>query len=59
MTLLNGFKSVSDTVQKTEKIAESVVKKAWSMLDAATEKMKPSEQISQRAIRNIQGLTQN
>ena len=58
MSAQEGFKAAADAIQKTEKVVEGMVKKAWSILDAATEKMKPSEQVSQGAILKIQGQEQ-
>jgi len=55
MSLKEGVKIASDVMNKAEKTAEATIKKAWSILDAATEKMKPSDQLSQNAIRKIQG----
>lgn len=55
MSLQEGVKIASDVINKAEKTAEVTVKKTWSILDAATEKMKPSDQLSQDAIRKIQG----
>ena len=52
------FEEAADSMRKTGKIAEGLIKKAWSILDAATEKTKPSDQISQRAIQKIQGQEQ-
>jgi len=54
MSIQEGVKVASDVMNKAEKIAEVMVKKAWSILDATTEKMKPSEQLSQSAIKSIQ-----
>ena len=43
------------TAQTIERGAENLVKKAWSVLDAASEKQKPSEYLRPEAIRSIQG----
>ena len=52
-------KLVVDAAVKTARVAErgaeALVKKAWSVMDAAAEKQKPSEYLSQRAVRSIQG----
>lgn len=51
-------KATTDVTQKALKTAETGIHKAWSILDAATEKMEPSEQISQDAIKKIQGKSE-
>ena len=43
------------TARAVEKGTEGLVKKAWSVLDAASEKKKPSEYLGSEAIRSIQG----
>jgi hypothetical protein len=48
-------KTTLDVVDNTKKVAEASIKKAWSILDAASEKKPPSETLSQNAIRAIQG----
>jgi hypothetical protein len=50
-------KAVTDTVLTTVKVVESVIKKAWSLMDAATEKKPPTETLSPKAIQAIQGVT--
>ena len=45
-------------VDTTTKLAETAIKKAWSILDAASEKKPPSEYLSQNAIKAIQGYAQ-
>lgn len=42
-------------VQMAEKGVETLIKKAWSIMDAATEKETPSQYLSERAIHSIQG----
>ena len=42
-------------IQVVEKGVETLVKKAWSIMDAASEKVMPSQYLSDRAIRSIQG----
>ena len=49
--------ATTKTVQTIERGAEALVKKAWSILDAASEKKKPSEYLRPEAIRSIQGET--
>jgi hypothetical protein len=48
-------KTTLDVVDNTRKVAEAAFKKAWSILDAASEKKPLSETLSQSAIRAIQG----
>ncbi len=49
--------AATDVVKTTVKIAETAVKKAWSILDAASQKQSPSEYLSPKAIQSIQGKT--
>jgi len=44
-----------DAAQKGLRTADSAIKKAWSILDAASEKKPPSEYLSKQAISAIQG----
>jgi hypothetical protein len=55
MTLKN--KDISDAVTTGLKLTEAAVREVWSVLDAASEKKQPSEQLSQTAIQAIQGIT--
>jgi hypothetical protein len=48
----------SDVVKTGVKVTEAAVKKAWSIMDAASEKRAPSEYLSQHAIKAIQGIAQ-
>jgi hypothetical protein len=41
--------------QEATRLVDQSVRKAWSILDAAAEKQRPSEVLSQQAIRAIQG----
>lgn len=41
--------------RSAERGLENLVKKAWSILDAASEKKRPSEYLGERARRSIQG----
>lgn len=43
------------TAQAVEKGAEQLVKKAWSIMDAAAEKQRASQYLSEKGIRAIQG----
>jgi hypothetical protein len=55
MTLETTKKAVTDAATQTMKVADTSIKKAWSILDAATEKQSPSEYLGQRAVKSIQG----
>ena len=52
----------SDVVKEAVSVTNTAVresiylaKKAWSLMDAASEKKQPTEYLSERAVRNIQG----
>ncbi len=51
-----AVRAVVDTAQQGIKFAETAVRKAWSILDAVSEKKTPSEYLSQQAVNAIQGL---
>lgn len=55
-TIIN---STTDVTKKAVQVVDSGIKKAWSILDAASEKKQPSEMLSQNAIRAIQGTAQS
>jgi len=48
-------KTVREAISTSAKLVETSIKKAWSVLDAASEKKPPSEVLSQKAVRAIQG----
>lgn len=48
-------KTVTDAAMTAAKVVETGLKKAWSILDAASEKKAPSEYLSTKAIGAIQG----
>ena len=48
-------KASRDVMDSTKRVTETAIKKAWSILDAASEKKLPSEYLGQRAISAIQG----
>jgi hypothetical protein len=51
-TVMRDTVSVMKTaVKETEKL----IKKAWSIMDAASEKAQPSEYLSPKAVQSIQG----
>lgn len=47
--------TATDTARTALKVAEGTVRKAWSLLDAASEKKAPSQFLSANAIKAIQG----
>ncbi len=51
-----AFKITEQAVTGAVKTAETTLKRAWSILDAATEKQSPSEFLSPQAIQAIQGV---
>jgi hypothetical protein len=55
MPLEATTKAVTDVVNQTMKVADTAIKKAWSIMEAATEKRSPSEYLSQKAVNSIQG----
>jgi hypothetical protein len=52
-------KLITDTAvktgQKLEKGVEGLMRKAWSVMEAASERKAPSQYLSDRAVRSIQG----
>lgn len=56
---VNDTVNVAADVTKTGlKLAESAIKKAWSIMEAASEKQAPSEYLSQQGINAMQGKDQ-
>ena len=53
---MNVERIATDVAQKTLKVAEATVKKAWSIMDVASEKPSPSQYLSPKAIKAIQGM---
>lgn len=51
-------KALGGVAEKPARNVEKSIIKAWSILDAASEKKPPSEYLSQRAIKAIQGFSQ-
>jgi hypothetical protein len=49
--------ATTDIVKATAKITETMIKKAWTIAEAAVEKKAPSEYLSQQGIQAIQGKT--
>ncbi len=50
-------KLVGDAATTALKVTESAIKKAWTIMDAATQKERPSQALSPQAIKAIQGPT--
>lgn len=48
-------KAVADGAKETARTAEKLVKKLWSIMDAASEKKAPSDYLSAQTIQSIQG----
>jgi hypothetical protein len=48
-------RTTAEVSRNTIRLTEGTIKKAWSILDAASEKKTASEILSQRAIQAIQG----
>ena len=48
-------KGATDAIRAGTKIVEGTLKKAWSILDAASEKKQPSEVLNPKAVKAIQG----
>ena len=49
-------KFATDTAISATKITEKFIKDVWSKLDAASDKPKPTDYLSQKGVRAIQGL---
>jgi len=56
-TLTDTASAVTDEAGTVFKLVESAAKKAWSVLDAASQKKTPTEYLSQKAIQSMQGKT--
>ncbi len=48
-------KLASDTMHSATRFVKIAFKEAWSKLDAASDKPRPSEYLGQQAVRAIQG----
>ncbi|HNZ02193.1 MAG TPA: hypothetical protein PKJ34_13335 [Anaerolineaceae bacterium] len=51
-----AIKATQDVAAKGIRLLDSAVKKAWSIMDAASEKQRPSDILGQKTIRSIQGF---
>lgn len=49
-------KVVSDVTRTGARFVEAMAKKAWSVIDAASEKKSPNEVMSQRGVKSVQGF---
>jgi len=58
MALETAVNATKDVVNKTTKVADAAIKKAWSIMEAATEKRSPSEYLGRQAVKSIQGQSQ-
>jgi hypothetical protein len=58
MALETTKKAVTDVATTTMKVADTAIKKAWSIMEAAAEKQSPSEYLGQQAVKSIQGEIQ-
>jgi hypothetical protein len=58
MALETAVNATKDVINKTTKVADTAIKKAWSIMEAATEKRPPSEYLGQPAVKSIQGQNQ-
>jgi phage/plasmid primase-like uncharacterized protein len=47
--------TAADTTKSSLKLAETAVKKAWTLMEAAVEKQSPTEYLSEKGIRAMQG----
>lgn len=52
-----AVKGTRDVASKGIRITDGIMKKAWSILEAAVEKKPASEILNQKAIRSVQGKT--
>ena len=52
---MESIKPVVDTAVQAARAGVEAVQKAWSLMEAATEKKSPSELLSQSAVRRVQG----
>ena len=55
MPLETIVKGTTDVARKSVKEGTNLIKKAWSLMDAASEKKSPHEILSPKAIGKIQG----
>lgn len=48
-------RETADVTRKVVREGEKLVRKAWSIMDAAVEKQQPGQVLSQETVRRIQG----
>lgn len=51
--------AAADVARTGLSLAETVIKKVWTLLEAAVEKQAPSEYLSEKGIRAMQGKLDN
>jgi len=51
-------KPIRDATKAGVRVADAAVKRAWSILEVASEKKAPSEYLSNNAIVSIQGISE-
>jgi len=49
------YRSTQNAINETAKTTDIAIKKAWSILDAASEKKLPGDVLSPQAVKAIQG----
>jgi len=52
---MQEVKFLAEAAIRAARIGETALRKAWSLMEAAAEKKRPSELMSQAAIRRMQG----
>ncbi len=52
---MKELKFVVDAAMQAARDGEAALRQAWSLMEAATEKQRPSDVLSQNAISRIQG----
>jgi hypothetical protein len=52
---MKELKFVADAAIRAARTGETAIRRAWSLMEAATEKKRPTEVMSQAAIRRMQG----
>ena len=52
------MRETTDVTRKVAREGEKLVRKVWSIMEAAVEKQQPSQTLSREAVRRIQGHSQ-
>lgn len=55
MLIEKALKETADVAKTSAKEGTNLIKKAWSLMEAASEKKTPQEYLSPKTIRTIQG----